>query len=215
MFGSAAGERGVIGRSGISLTADACVPKTRGAQCSNTSCVSMVGIGGAARIVGLLALLAGPVLALAGGHFSFATYGLLLLALARIGTRGPIGYIDWTVGAVGITLLLLSAMQPMYWLMPSAELLGGGLVACLSRVWRASELAICLLLLPGPLVTIISISALLWLGDTLAGPHGAAELVFGLVSLYGPIAAMALLVSWWLRRRSSKVQGVDALNSVA
>ena len=54
-----------------------------------------------------------PVLSLVGGHVSLLTPGLLLLALARTGTRGPIGYIDWTVRAVGIALLLLSAMQPI------------------------------------------------------------------------------------------------------
>jgi hypothetical protein len=169
---------------------------------------------GLVRIVGLLALLAGPALSLVGGHFSFAAPGLLLLALGRIWSRGPIGYVDRTVGAVGIALLLLSAMQPMYWLMPSDQLLGGGFVAYLSRIWRGPDLAICLLLLPGPLVTITSIGALLWLGDTLPGPHGPAELVFSLASLYGPIAAMALLVSLWLRRRRSpNAQRVNALNS--
>lgn len=180
----------------------------------NTSSVGMVRIASVVRVGGLVALLAGPLLALVGGHFSVATYGLLLLTLGRIWTRGPIGYIDRTVGAVGVALLVMSVVQPMYWLMPSAELLGGGLAACLSRVWRGSELAVCLLLLPGPLVTIFSIGALLWLGDTLPGPHGAAELVFGLASLYGPIAGTALSVSWWLGQRQSPTkQGVDALAS--
>jgi hypothetical protein len=130
-----------------------------------------------------------------------------------MGARGPIGYIDRTVGAVGIALLLLSAMQPMYWLMPSNELLGGGLVACLSRLWRGSELAICVLLLPCLVVTITSMCALLWTGGTLAGPHGQAELVFALASLYGPIAAVALLGSWGLRRRRAKAHGVATLES--
>ena len=165
------------------------------------------------RIAGLLAVLAGPALSLVGGHMSFVTPGLLLLALARIGTRGPIGNIDRAVGAVGIALLLLSAMQPMYWLMPSNELLGGVLVACLSRLWRGSELAICVLLLPCLLVTITSICALLWIGGTLPGPHGPAELVFALASLYGPIAAVALLGSWGVRRRRSKAHGVATLKS--
>jgi hypothetical protein len=174
----------------------------------------MVRIARVVRITGLLALLAGPLLALVGGHFSFATYGLLLLALARIWTRGPLDYIDRAVGVVGIALLMLSAMQPMYWFMPSAELLAGGLLACLSRVWRGAQLAICLVLVPAPLVTILSIVSLLWLGDTLPGPHGATELVFGLVSLYGPVAGTALCVSWWLRRRqSSTTPGVAAFTS--
>lgn len=158
-------------------------------------------------------MLAGPALALVGGHFSFAVPGLLLLGLGRIWSRGPLGFVDRAVGAVGIALLLLSAMQPMYWLMPSDQLLGGGLVASLSRVWRGSDLAICLLLLPGPLVTLMSIGALLTLGDALPGPHGPAELVFSLASLYGPIAAIALLVSLWLRRRRSNAQRSNPLIS--
>lgn len=195
--------------------ADPCVLGTWGPRGGNTLFVSMVAIVGSVRILGLLAVLAGQVLSLVGGHISLLTPGLLLLALARTGTRGPIGYIDWTVGAVGIALLLLSAMQPMYWLMPSEQLLAGGLVACLSRLWGASELAVCLLVLPGPWVTITSIGALLWIGDSLPGPHGPAELVFTLASLYGPIAAVALLSSWGLRRRRVKAAHGEATLTLA
>ena len=163
----------------------------------------MVGVVGATRIVGLLALFAGPLLALVGGHVSIATLGLLLLVLGRIGTRGPVGHIDRVVGGAGLALLVLSATQPMYWLLPSAELLGGGLVAALSRVWRGLELAICLLLVPGPLVMLITIGAVFYLGDAAAGPHGPIELVFGLAALYGPVAAVALSVAWWVRLRRS------------
>ena len=156
------------------------------------------------RILGLVAVLAGPVLSAVGGHVSFLTPGLLLLVLARTWTRGPIGYLDATVGAVGIALLLLSAMQPMYWLMPSEQLLAGSLVGCLSRLWGSSELVVCLLVLPGPVVMITIIGALLWIGDSVPGPHGPAELVFTLASLYGPVAAVALLASWGRRRRRVK-----------
>ncbi len=87
-------------------------------------------------------------------------------------------------------------------------------MACLSRLWGPSELAVCLLVLPGPLVMITSIGALLWIGGSLPGPHGPAELVFTLASVYGPVAAVALLASWGLhRRRVEAAHGAATLAS--
>ncbi len=157
------------------------------------------------RLVALLVVMfVGAVLAvLVGPVFAFIVVGLILWMVGRArAADGAHARADLRVGSAGLLMLALSGLQSMYWLVPSLPVLAGVLLILLSRAWRSTDLLIGLVLLPAGLLTAVSIFVLSWAGSALAGPHGGAEVIFFVASLYGPVSMIALLVALLMRRRS-------------
>jgi hypothetical protein len=155
------------------------------------------------RAVGLLAVLVGAVLTvLPGPAFVVIAAGLVLLTVSRARPSATVNQRADLMGAsAGLVMLTLSGLQPMYWLVPSLPLLAGVLLVLLSRAWRSTDLLVGLVLLPAVLLTTVGALALAWVGSALPEPHGGAELIFFVASLYGPVSMIALVIALWLRRR--------------
>jgi hypothetical protein len=156
----------------------------------------------ALRVVGLLAIVVGAVLTvLPGPAFLVLAVGLVLLMVNRArssatGRSEP----DLMVASAGLVLLMLSGLQPMYWLVPSLPLLAGIVLVLLSRAWRSTDLLLCLVV-PAVVLTTVGVLALFWIGPALPAPHGGAELIFFVASLYGPVSMVALGAVLLRRRR--------------
>lgn len=156
------------------------------------------------RAVGLLVIFAGALLTvLPGSAFLVIAVGLVLLMVSRAGAAATGHHeADLMVASAGLVMVMLSGLQPMYWLVPSLPLLAGVLLVLLSRAWRSSDLLVGLVVVPAVALTTVGVLAVFWMGSELPGPHGGAELIFFVASLYGPVSMIALAVALWLRRRN-------------